>query len=130
MRSIWGLVLSRYYSDVCDSCAFRHRRHSANVKHDTGNWRACFKDYLTEIVCDIADSHSLLDVCATTDEWVEHSRLVAGQRHDLFDPNRMLDDGGRARQHLQIAHHIQAAIHQSVEVIGFNGAGMARLGGD
>src|SRR3989440_4381615 len=122
--------LSRHHADVGNRRALRHRRHSADIQHDPGDRSAGFEDYLAEIVRDVTNFHSLLDITAAFNQRIEHSCLFAGDGHDLLDPDWMLDHCRSTRQHLQIAHHAQAAVNQRIEIICLNRAGVSRLSGD
>jgi hypothetical protein len=86
------------------------------------------EDHIAEVVGDISDLHSLLGVRSPRHQRIEDSVMIARNRIDLADPYWMLDHGCRAWQHLQVAHHIEAAVYQHIDVFRLDGAGMSCFG--
>jgi hypothetical protein len=117
-------------ADVGNRLALGHRRHRPDVQHDPCLRRSRVQECLAEVIGDVADEHPLLDVRAALDARVEHARLVAGDARDPLHPHRVLDDSGDAGNHPEIAHHVQAAVDEQVDVVGLHRAGVARLGGE
>src|SRR5215510_4195359 len=81
------LCLFGDHADVGDRCAFGHRRYRADVKHDAGDRRTGFKNYFAGVVSDVTHFHSFFDVRSTLERRIKYSRLLAGQRHDLLEPD-------------------------------------------
>jgi hypothetical protein len=96
MKAPNSVVSARNHSDVGNRRALGHRWHGADVKHDTCHGSAGFEDHFAEIVRDVTDLHSRLDIRPAFDERIENSGLFARQGHDLFDPDGMLDHCRRA----------------------------------
>src|SRR5436309_10078273 len=72
--------LLRDHAEVRDRRAFSHRGHRANIKDNSRNRRPRFEDCVSDVVSDIANLHSLLDVGAALHQRIEDSVLLAGNR--------------------------------------------------
>src|SRR6185503_13284418 len=79
---------------------------------------------------DVADFHSCFDISSTLDRRIEYSRLLASQRHDLFEPDGSFDRRGLPGQHLEITHHAQTSVDECVEIVCFSCARMSCLRGN
>src|SRR5436190_15805002 len=119
-----------YDADARHRTTLNHRRNGTNIKHDSRHRRARLEDCLAHIIGDVAKLHSLFDVRSTLHQRIEDSVLITGDGYHLFDPDGMLDHLRLTGQHLQITHHVHAAVDERVEVVGFNRTCMSGFGGD
>src|SRR5215469_631661 len=90
--------------------------------------RTRFPHRLAEQIGDVADFHALLHVPAALDHGIENAGGFAGDAGNALGPHWVLHRRYIARQHLQVAHHVQAAVDQRRHVFRLYGASMARLG--
>jgi len=125
-RPLWRLAGD--HADVGYCLTFLHRGHGADIQDHAARRRTRFPHHLAEQIGDVADFHALLHVAAALDQGIENAGGFAADAGNALDPDWVLHRSRIARQHLLVAHQVQAAVDQRRHVFRLYGASVARLG--
>src|SRR6266545_777276 len=117
-------------ADVRHGIPLLHGRHRADVEDDARRRSARLENRVPDEIGHVTDLHSALDVSPPPDERKEETGLLARRRLDRLDPDRVLDGSGCSREHLQVSHDRETAVHERADVFGLDGAGPAGLDRD
>jgi hypothetical protein len=75
------------------------------------------EDGFVEIIGDIADLHTFLDVCSTLDERIPDAGALRDDVNDSLKPDRILNGMRIAGKHFERAHHAERAVDEQGNVV-------------
>src|SRR6185437_660815 len=81
-------------------------------------------------ICYISNLRSLRHIGSTLHPGIENAGLSALDGIDLSNPDRVLCNSRRSREHFEITHYVQGTVHEQLHIFRFYRAGVACLNGD
>src|SRR2546427_419959 len=100
------------------------------MENDAGDWSARLGNEFAEVIGDGAKLHSGGNVGSALDEGIPDSRAVGEDVCEFFNPDRIFDGMRIAGKDFEGAHGAEGAGDEEREVVGFDGAGVARFDDD